>query len=326
MSDHSSAILHACSIDGDGSGQPLEGAAISKMLKDDALAWVHLDGNDPAARAWLESEITYLDHIILDALLADETRPRILEFDKGALMILRGVNLNEDAEPEDMISIRLWVDAHRIITVRRRPLKAIADMKEMLEQGMGPKNAGDFVCSLAARLFERMEPAFTELDEELDNAEEALIENPDITERQNITDIRMRAIVFRRYIAPQKDVIAHLRTTEMPWLDNMHKRRLQESLDRVVRYVEDLDAIRERAQIVKDELSSILADRMNKNMYVLSVIAAVFLPLGFLTGLLGINVGGIPGADNPDAFWIFIVMLSSLVALQVLLFKKLKWF
>jgi zinc transporter len=59
---------------------------------------------------------------------------------------------------------------------------------------------------------------------------------------------------------------------------------------------------------------------------VLSVIAAIFLPLGFLTGLLGINVGGIPGADNPHAFLIFSAMLVIVVFLQVLLFKKLKWF
>lgn len=61
-------------------------------------------------------------------------------------------------------------------------------------------------------------------------------------------------------------------------------------------------------------------------MYILSVIAAIFLPLGFLTGLLGINVGGIPGADNPYAFWIFIAMLTTLTTGQIALFKALKWF
>jgi zinc transporter len=132
--------------------------------------------------------------------------------------------------------------------------------------------------------------------------------------------------VFRRYIAPQRDVIAALRVSDMPWLNELHKRRLQESLDRVIRYIEEIDTIRERAQIVKDELTNALSDRMNKNLYLLSVIAAVFLPLGFLTGLLGINVGGVPGVDNPSAFWIFSGFLAMVVALQILLFKRWKWF
>ena len=105
----------------------------------------------------------------------------------------------------------------------------------------------------------------------------------------------------------------------------MHKRRFQESLDRIVRYTEDLDAIRERAQIVKDELANALTDKMNKNTYVLSVVAAIFLPLGFLTGLLGINVGGMPGADNELAFWFVSCLCIVFSALQIALFKFLKW-
>ena len=320
------SVIHACTIEGDGNGKPLEGDDISKFTKGDALSWVHLDADTQEARTWLEQELTYLDHIIIDALLAEETRPRILEFEEGALLILRGVNLNENAQAEDMISIRLWIDQHRIISIQRRPLKAVKDIQERLMAGKGPKNSGDFIAALSSRLFERMEPVFSELDDKLDDVEERVIETPDIAERQEINSMRKQVIMFRRYIAPQRDVIAHLRTSEQPWLDTMHKRRLQESLDRLVRYVEDLDAMRERAQIVKDELANALADRMNKNMYVLSVIAAIFLPLGFFTGLMGINIGGMPGVDNPYAFWIFAGMLVAVVTLQILLFKKLKWF
>jgi zinc transporter len=94
----------------------------------------------------------------------------------------------------------------------------------------------------------------------------------------------------------------------------------------VVRYIEDLDAIRERAQIIMDELANIIAEKLNRNMYVLSVIAAIFLPLGFLTGLLGINVGGIPGAENEYAFLFFSALLLVIVVVQIILFKLKKWF
>ena len=65
---------------------------------------------------------------------------------------------------------------------------------------------------------------------------------------------------------------------------------------------------------------------MNKNMYVLSVISAIFLPLGFLTGLFGINIGGIPGVEDPNAFWVFSGILVVIVSLQIWIFKKLGWF
>lgn len=319
-------IIYGCSINGDGSGEILSDTALTDRLRSDDLAWVHLNLEHPGTRAWLEENVSYLDPVIIDALMAEETRPRMLEIDDGMLLILRGVNLNENEDPEDMVSIRMWIDEHRIISVRRRKLKAMQDTRENLLAGKGPKNSGDFLSFVTSRLMERMEPVFTDLDERLDDVEERIIEQPDISERQTVIEIRQQAIIFRRYIAPQKDVMAQLRTTDIKWVEVAHKRKMQETLDRITRYIEDIDAIRERAQIVKEELTSMLADKMNKNTYVLSVIAAIFLPLGFLTGLLGINVGGIPGAENTDAFLIFCAILAILVASQVALFKKLKWF
>lgn len=326
MMQNEQGIIHACTLEGNGGGVDLEGIAISEAIKDERLAWVHLDANKPESREWLQTEISYLDNIIIDALLAEETRPRILEFGEGALMILRGMNLSADARPEDMISIRLWIDAHRIISIEKRPLHATRDIKSRLIEGKGPKSAADFVVALTSRLFERMEPVFSEFDENLDDIEECIVDAPDIQERQAITNIRKQAIVFRRYIAPQREVLVHLRASELAWLDQANKRRLQEVLDRVIRYVENLDAIRERSQIVNDELASLLTDKMNKNMYMLSVIAAIFLPLGFLTGLLGINVGGIPGSENNGAFWIFCALLIAIILLQIYIFKRKNWF
>ncbi len=320
------AIQFAWEFDGNGGGKPLLGDDISKELKAKTLAWVHMDATHKETRSWLRKEVNYLDDLILNALLADETRPRILEFDEGVLLILRGMNFNEGADPEDMVSVRLWIDPYRIISLERRKVKAIRSIEERLTHNKGPKDSGDFLVQLSTKLFEHMEPVLTELDEDTDDIEEKIMESPDFNERQTIVNIRKKAILFRRYISPQRDVLQHLRTSDLSWLDAMHRRHIQESYDRVLRYVEDLDTVRERAQIVKDELTNALSDRLNKNLYILSVIAAIFLPLGFLTGLLGINIGGIPGANDPDAFWYFITGLAVVVVSQILLFKKLRWF
>ena len=323
MSAH---ILLAYAINGDGSGQKLSGKAVSKGLKDDSLAWVHLDANHDATRAWLDSEISYLDPFIIDALLADETRPRITQINDGAIVILRGVNFNDGENPEDMVSIRLFIDEHRIISLQRRNVRAITGIEKNLAAGRGPKNAGHFICQLLSQLTQRFERVLGDLDELIDNTEEAILETADSDLRKDIVNIRKQSIVFRRHLAPQRDAISQLRLSDLSWLAETDRRYLQEAFNHIVRYVEELDAIRERAQIVKDELASMIADKMNRNTYVLSVIAAIFLPLGFLTGLFGINIGGMPGVENDKAFLIFCVFLVILVPVQILVFRKLKWF
>ncbi len=323
MNDH---ILLAYELDGSGGGIALPKDKAVEQTKGERLTWVHLDANHPETKPWLEQEVSFLDPFIVRVLLADDSQPRMTQLDSGVLLILRGVNLNENADPEDMVSIRLWVEKHRIISVRRRKLKAVVDIEEKIKTGKGPKDSGQFICMLSARLFERMEPVLSALDEKTDEIEEKVLERADASLRESIVDVRIQAIMFRRYMAPQRDAIEQLRMSDLDWLDDVHKRHLQEGYNHVTRYVGDLDAIRERAQIVKDELANILSDRLNKNMYVLSVIAAIFLPLGFLTGLLGINVGGIPGAENTDAFMIFCGILILIVIVQAIIFKKLRWF
>lgn len=323
MNDH---ILLAYSFI-NGKAEPLTDNAIAEQIKStDNLVWVHMNANHPDTKNWLQKEAQYLDPFIVEALLAEETRPRMIQVGDGTLLILRGVNLNKDSNPEDMVSIRLWVDQYRIISIRRRKLKAICDIDEKIKAGKIPKNAGHFICMLVSRLFESIEPILSELDELTDDVEEQVLENADKSLRESIINVRKQAIMYKRFMAPQRDAIGQLCMSDVEWLEYAHRRELQESHNHVTRYVEDLDAIRERAQIVKDELANILSDRLNKNMYVLSVVAAIFLPLGFLTGLMGINVGGIPGAENSSAFWLFFGFLITIVAVQVFIFKKLKWF
>ncbi len=326
----SSFILQSFEFDGKGGGIEIPVKSLSEKVKSKNLTWLHMDGTQPETTTFLQNEINYLDPFVIEALIAEESRPRLTEINtkecNGALLILRGVNLNKDAAPEDMVSIRLWVDQHRIISVRKRKLKAVLDMEQKIRTGKGPKDTGEFINMLITRLFERMEPVLTELDDHTDDIEEKVIERADSALRQNITNIRKQAIMLRRYMAPQKDAIGQLNISDIDWLNESHRRHLHENHQRIIRYVEDLDAIRERAQIVKDELANMLSDKLNKNMYFLSVISAIFLPLGFLTGLLGINVGGIPGAENSYAFMIFIIILAIIVGLQIYIFKKLKWF
>jgi zinc transporter len=321
----SESILFSYKFDGKGAGTRIDGADIAKIVKSKTLGWVHLDAQHNDTRTWLSDNVPYLDDGILDSLLADETRPRITEIGNGLLIILRGMNLNEDSNPEDMISIRMWIDPERIITTQRRDLKAVADIRVALENGNGPVSSADFIFDLTTALFKRMEPTLLELDERTDNVEEQILDHTDKSARQEVIDIRKKAIIFRRYIAPQKDAMSYLRNTNIKWMDDKHRRQLQENLDRVTRYVEDLDAIRERSQIVKDELANALADKMNKNMYMLSIIAGIFLPLGFLTGLMGINVGGMPMVDNADGFWIISGACLAFTIVTGIIFKFLKW-
>ena len=119
-------------------------------------------------------------------------------------------------------------------------------------------------------------------------------------------------------------MLARLPTEAVTWLTDLDRARLREEAERIARLVEDIDADRERAAVTQEELSNRLAEETNRTMYVLSLVAAIFLPLGLLTGLLGINVGGIPGTESPWAFTIVTLGLVGLAGGLVVAFRRMR--
>lgn len=321
-----SPIITAYQLSPQETNQPLNSHNTKPTFKPNTTTWIHLDLKNQNAIKWIENEVTGIDSSTVEAITDDEIRPRVTELGDAAIIILHGPNLNPGQETEDMVSVRLWIDQTRILSLQRRQLKSIEDIEKKIKAGKGPKNSGQFITLLIAKLCERTEPLITELEEMINDVEETILETSNMALRADVVNIRKKAIILKRYLTPQKDAVGHLRMADLDWLDANHKRVLQEEYNRIQRFIEDLDAIRERAQIVKDELSNHLADKLNSKMYFLSIVTSIFLPLGFLTGLLGVNVGGIPGSQNNYAFFIFCGILSAIVILQIIIFNKFKWF
>jgi zinc transporter len=222
-----------------------------------------------------------------------------------------------------MISIRLWITDKRIITTRMKKLYSIEDVKNLLTLKKGPKNSAEFLVELLRHLVARMTEPIDNFEENITNLETQVILSEDSDVRSDLAELRRHTIELRRFLAPQRDVLAELQNEDFKQYDRL---MLHEIKERLIRHIEDLEAIRDRATITSEELLSHLSNRLNSRMYLLSLIAAIFIPLGFLTGLLGVNIAGIPGAEYPYAFYIFILIMLVIVAFQIWIFKRKKWF
>jgi zinc transporter len=318
-------LINAMLLDGKGGAKSLDWSGIRHWTAAQGMLWVHLDFTQHQAQRWLHEE-SGLDPLVADALIADETRPRCAPIADGLLLSLRGVNNNPGADPEDMVSIRLFCTEHRVVSTRRRRLLTIRDLMQALQRGEGPHTTGGLTAMLSERLIERMSGVISALDERIDELEESIIEGQGHEIRGSLLDLRREIIKLRRYLAPQREAMNRLAMEKISWLNEHDRLQVREASDKITRYIEDLDSARDRAGIAYEELSSRLAEQLNHRMYLLSLIAGLFLPLGFLTGLLGINVGGIPLADSPRGFLEVVSFLLVLVVIQILVFRRKKWF
>ncbi|MCB9769884.1 MAG: zinc transporter ZntB [Candidatus Omnitrophica bacterium] len=307
----SDGLLWGYQLDGEGGGMRFESVPVPSS--NDRVIWSHWDRNHPNTKRWIREE-SGLDPLISEAMLVEESRPRCLATREGFFAILRGVNLNPGADPEDMVSVRLWIDPNRIITLRGPRVMAIQGIANEFDKGTGPRDVGELLAELTAALIERMGPVLDDLNDRVDDMEEQVVSSQKGELRSQLGQLRRTAITLRRYLSPQREVLSRLQTERIEWLSELNRNRIREAMDRLTRYIEDLDAIRERAAVTQEELAGILSEQMNSRMYLLSLVAGIFLPLGLLTGLLGVNVGGIPGTENEWGF-VFVCGLLFVLAL-----------
>jgi zinc transporter len=291
----------------------------------DGLLWMHLDRRSEAVQQWLY-ESSGISEIDADALLSEETRPRAYRArnQAGLLVILRGANNQPGADPEDMVSIRIWVEKTRVLSFSSRPLAPVTDVLELLGGDYGPGNAASLLAALATQMLVRLEPAIDELEDALDALEEELDAGRRI-DTAELVRIRRSAAAFRRYLGPQREAFVAIDAMNLPWLGISGADAWREATNTVNRYIEELDAIRERIAIVNETLNARVVARANRTANTITVIASFFVPLTFVTGLLGMNVGGIPGGSHPLGFAGVLGVLFTWALVQYLVFRRFRW-
>ena len=277
---------------------PLDAAA---AYAGPGFVWIHLENGDRAKLVKAASED--IPEVAASALVATETRPRCDRIEEGALVNLRGPAAAELDDSDRLVSIRLWARQGKINSVSRRPLVATAEVAALMEAGR-ILDPGDLVAAYARAISKELDPQVAALGDQLDDCESALDDSRSLYRlRTQITRIRSEAIAFRRFVAPNRDALLTLAGLDVAWLAEEDRLHINEAADRFARMAEELESVRERAALLHEQLTDLRSEQMETRALLISIVAFIFLPLTFITGLLGMNVEGIPYAQEPWAFW-----------------------
>lgn len=319
-----SGLITALLLDGKGGCSEYPWEDIEQWQSEQGCLWLHFDFEEPEAQYWLENH-SGLNDIAFHALTNPETRPRAVNRGDNLLLTLRGINLTPGENPDDMVSLRIWTNGSKVISTRRRPLLSTQDVRDDLDAGNGPRTATELLVTWTDRITWRMNDTIDNFEDQVLDLEDRVLSGEMEGIRQRLARLRKQTISIRRYLAPQREAMNRLVNENLSWLDDMNRLRLREINDRVIRHIENIDEVRERAAMAQEELLSRISEQMNQRSYVFTVVATIFLPLGFFTGLMGINVGGMPGVEDNDAFWIVVAMCLGVIALLTLLLRWKRW-
>lgn len=285
----------------DGIAAEMPFAEAMALPRDGGLIWLQIDGREDAARNWIRDQAD-IPHVTREALLAQETRPRATLIGGGALVNLRGLGTTPDDDPDALVSTRFWADNGRVISVSFRTPRALEIVVDRFRAGE-IVDPGDLLSRFAEATSDLLDPDVAELGDVMDDCEVVVDSASILATRRRVTQVRSQAISYRRFVAPQRQALERLAAAELDWLDEDDRMHLREAADRAARMAEELEAMRERAALIHEELTDRRAEVIDTRALLISIVALIFLPLTFVTGLLGMNVEGIPYAKEPWAFW-----------------------
>ncbi|HWH22876.1 MAG TPA: CorA family divalent cation transporter [Allosphingosinicella sp.] len=286
------------------------------------FVWIHIENGSEADLASLKGREAIPD-VAANALVATETRPRCDRMEDGALVNLRGLGETDTHDSDRLVSIRMWVTAGKVNSVTRRPLAATNVVLQQMEAGK-ITDPGDLVSAYARAISRQLDPQVAALGDKLDDCESDLEPHQVYKLRTSIAGIRSEAIAFRRFVAPDRDALKTLAELDFDWLAEEDRLHIREAADRFARMTEELEAVRERAALLHEQLTDMRGEQMEVRALILAIVALVFLPLTFITGLWGMNVP-VPGQDNPNAFKYILGGCAAISIIICAYFARVHW-
>lgn len=298
--------------------------ALSSAAASGSLTWLHLPAGE--AGTSVLSGIAGLPPKVADYFARPADQTRLVNLGEGLLTRLRGVEQPPGADEVALPEMQVWIEQNRVVTAASQLPAAIRELHADLMAGAGPCGPADLLGRLALLLIRDLGSVLDQQSGELDLMETRILtRKPDHHLGRRLNRIRLDLLRLHRHLSPQRTLLHEL-------LQEHGRHRLgaedalaslREASERVDDRLARLEGLREHCGTLQGALSDLQAQRMNDALYLLSLYTALFLPMGVLTGLLGINVAGIPGEKSPLGFWIVCLLLVLLGVVGYVIFQKM---
>lgn len=286
--------------------------------------WLHYCARHDGIEDILNNQLG-VPMFISQAMVAEETRSRAIVRPEGIMVLFKAMHQHDGAVPEMMVSLRLWIEPHRIISAREHDIDALLTIRDEMLAGHGPSSTADFLIDMIGHVYDEFEPLVDTMEAELD-ALETLVEREKTDEVcGRLGALERRAAIFNRHLSPQAAIFQLVGATHCPIVSDDDRDHLNELDSRLRGILEALRDLRDRALIIDQRIQRIEEFRQTKANLAFAIAATLFLPATFLTGLFGVNVGGIPWLNEPMGFIIISAICITLIGASYVMIRRGHW-
>ncbi len=279
---------------------------IPAVLEDDHVTWINVDGLGDIKTIKRLGEIFDLHPLVLEDIVHVHQRAKVEEFEKHLYIVVRMLSQDGSSTTEQ---ISLIVGEGFVLTFQEREGDCLEPVRDRLRTRRGRIRdlPSDYLAyAIIDAVIDGYFPALEGYGEELESLEEELLERSHPALVARIHRMRSRLYVFRKAIWPHREAVNTLLRDSTRFITDNTRIFLRDCYDHVVQLADMVDTSREMCADLRDFHFTQVSMRQNEIMKVLTIMATIFIPLGFVAGVYGMNFDGDSSPWNmPELKWMY---------------------
>ncbi|KXS43873.1 MAG: magnesium and cobalt transport protein CorA [Methanolobus sp. T82-4] len=294
----------------------------------DVVTWINIDGIHQVDIIEKIGAEYGLHPLVMEDILHTDQRPKMEDYESYMFIVLKMAWYDDIESDIRLEQVSLILGEDFVVSFQEAEGDTFNAVRERLRTGKGrirSMDASYLAYALMDSIVDNYFLVLEKVSEIIEALEDRLITNPVSETLEEIHDLKKEIIYFRKSVWPLRDVISSLERSDSPLIRDTTQIYLKDIYDHTIRIVESIETYRDIITGVMDLYLSSISNRMNEVMKTLTIIATIFIPLTFVTGLYGMNFEYMPELKYEwgyPAVWIVILLMS---ASMFVYFRKKKW-
>lgn len=308
----------------DGVGVPLEESyAVDGLdaLPYEGFTWLHFNLSHSGAEKWISKHLS-IAPTFLDVYRDVSRSTRVELTDESLTAVINDVLYDFQFEPSEISTLWLVVTPNLVLSARVQPLRSIDRLRDAVRKGIRIKTPVELLVRLMQDQSDVLVGIVRTATAKVDAIEDSLLSGRLEPKRANLGSLRRVLVRLQRLLAPEPAALFRLLRMPPAWIDANDTADLHHAAEDFNVALRDMATLQERIKLIQEEIAGRVAEANNRSLFTLTIVTVLALPINIIAGLLGMNVGGIPLADNPHGFGIiFVIVLTFTVVAGWLAFR-----
>jgi zinc transporter len=293
---------------------------------DGSVLWLHFNLSHAGAEAWLRKHATDLPESFFEALHESASRSTRIERDGDSLLaVINDVTFDFSFEASDLATLWLALSPGLVLSARRRPLRAVDRLRMAVRRGEPLGSGLELLTHLLNDQADELQRIVRQATQRVDEIEDALLAGRPEAQTAEIASLRRLMVRLQRLLAPEPSALLRMLSRPPAWVTVEAREQLRRASEEFALVLGDIAALQERIKLMQDENATRVAEANNRSLFTLTMVTVLALPINLVSGLFGMNVGGIPLAEHGRGFWIMLALIAGLTgAIAFLALRRMR--